>query len=451
MTTVLSMNIKRCYYFAGLCMLATATASAETPLGTLVDRIAAKVDNQIILQSELEIAAKQYLQQGAQETPNLKCEVLRKLILDKALLTKAKQDGVGVTKKQLTQQLDQTIQYWMAQAGSEKALVQSLGKPIAEIKNDLRERVREQMTIDEARRKVAGSVSVTPKEVKSFFKSLSSQARPLYPTEVVVRQIVQYPQVGQQEKEAVIAQLKALKLRLQNGESFEKLAQEYSQDPGSAPHGGGLGFWRPGELAAAYEATALALQPGEVSEPVETQFGFHLIQLIARENSQYNSRHILLKPNPEVLDIEVAKASLAKLRTSILTGKCTFEEAAKNSSDDTATALVGGLLTGKRGEIQMTIDELPSDIFFVVEQLASGSISEPVEFTASGDKKATRILLVEEKIPAHQANLTQDYEKIKRILIEKKRASAFQTWLEAAQASVSITVAPEYQNCELLK
>ncbi|MEL6607093.1 MAG: peptidylprolyl isomerase, partial [Bacteroidota bacterium] len=373
------------------------------------------------------------------------------LILDKALLAKAKQEGITTAKEQLAQRLEQTIRYLVAQAGSEEALAQSSGKSITALKSELREKLQEQIMIKEVRGQVIKNISATPQEVKSFFETLSVQERPFYPTEVVVRQIVQYPQISEREKAALCEQLAAFRTRIQQGESFEALAREHSQDPGSASKGGEIGFWRLGELAPEYEAAALALEPDELSQPVNTQFGFHLIQLIAREGDRYNSRHILFKPSPEVVDIEVAKTSLTQLRDAILAGKLTFEEAAKTSSEDTTTASAGGLITGKQGEIRMAIDDLSPDVFFAVEQLAQGSISKPVEFTTPDNRQAARILLLEEKRPAHEASLDQDYTKIQELLINKKRVTAFQAWLKDVQASVSIKVAPEYRNCEMLK
>lgn len=445
------MNIKRSYCLLGLCLLLTSIAKAQPAQGTLVEKIVANVDNQIILQSELEIAYQQYLLQGAQEKPDLKCEVLGHLVLRKALLAKAKQEGIVIEKEQLVRQLDQTLRYWVEQAGSEKALVKSSGKSIKDIENELRERIREQMMVENLRRQAIAHISATPQEVSTFFEAMPSQERPYYPAEVEVRQLVRYPQANQQKKDALLGKLRSLKVRLQNGESFESLAREYSQDSGSASRGGEIGFWRLGELAPEYEAAALALQPSEISEPIESEFGFHLIQLIAHEGDRYNSRHILLRPNLEALDIEVAKAYLTQLRSSILAGKLTFEEAAKTFSEDTETAAAGGLITREQGKKRIAIDDLPPDVFFAIEQFMPGDISEPVEFTTSDNRQAARLLLLKAKRPAHEANLSQDYAKIQQLLVQKKRENVLQAWLKEVQASVSIKVAPEYQNCELLK
>ena len=444
------MNIKRSCYLIGICISLAYTAVAQQSSGTLVDKIVAKIDNQIILQSELEAAYQQYLSRGGQEAPDVKCELLGELMLKKALLAKAKQQGI-VVKREVAQALTERMRYLVQQVGSEEGLAQYLGKPIKEIKRELRAKLKEKLLYDRMHSQIIKDVTVTPQEVKDFFEGLPVQERPYYPAEVVVRQIVQYPQVSSKEKDALIAQLKALKVRLQNGERFEDLARAYSQDPGSASQGGALGFWRLGELAPEYEAAALALQPGEVSDPVVTQFGIHLIQLTAQEQDRYDSRHILLRPDPEHLDIAATKASLTQLRAAILAGKLTFEQAAQTYSKDTLTAARGGLVIGKYNTAKMAIDDLPSDIFFAIEQLAPGDISEPVVFTTPDNQEAIRVLLLEEKVAPHQASLVQDYVKIQQYLINEKRETALQAWFEGIKTSASIEVAPEYQHCDLFR
>lgn len=445
------MNTKQKYYLVVLCFALARIALAAPSQGTLLDKIIANVDNQIILQSELETSYQQYLRQGGKEVPELKCMMLEQLILNKMFLAKAKQEGVLVEKETIAEAFRDKMQYLLAQVGSEAKLVQYWGKPIEEIQSEVREKIKEQLMLDKMRAQLIKDIAVTPQEVKEFFEALPEQKRTYYPAEVAVRQIVRYPQVSQQEQDALIARLQALKVRLQNGEDFEVLAQEYSQDPGSALQGGDLGFWRLGELDPAYEAAALALQPGEISDPVATQFGCHLIQLIVWEKDRYNSRHILLKYNLEGLDIEAAKTQLAQLRATILAGEITFEQAAIKSSEDPLTASSGGLLAGEDGGARVLVDDLPSDVYFAIEQLAPGAISEPMLFTTANGREAVRIIYLEEKIAPHQINLAQDYAKIQQLLINKKRTTTLQAWLERVKASASIHVAPEYQNCTLLR
>ena len=444
------MNIKLQHCFPAISLL-LCTALTPPPTGTLVDRVVAQVDDSIILQSELDIAQEHYLLQGGQEEPNLKCKVLEHMLLNKLLLAKARESGISLSQEEVNQELKHRMSYLVTELGSEAALVEYWGKPLSAIKNELREKLRDQLMLERMRAQVIREVTTTPQEVKEFFEALSPHEHPYYPAQVTIKQIVRYPQISQQEKDTLRQQLLTFKRRIESGESFEALAQKYSQDPGSAAQGGALGFWRLGELAPAYEATALALKPGQISEPVSTQFGLHLIQLIARDKDRYNSRHILLRPNPALLDFEAAKAYLSKLRTTVLEETTTFEQAAREFSEDIVTAPKGGLLTGEKGGNRTPVDELPSELFFIIEEQPVGTISAPMQFTTSDQQQAVRILLLQEKIPPHQANLVQDYDKIHQLLVDKKRASALQAWFDRIKADAFIQVAPEYQLCELLK
>ena len=443
------MNIKQKCCLAVLCLAFVSAALADPLQETVLDKIIANVDNHVILQSELENAYQQYVSQNKKNSPDLRCKILEQLIINKMLLSKAKQEGVLANKETIAQALSSSIQDLLEQAGSEVKLVQSCGKSMQEIRKEIKEKLEEQMVLSNMRAQLIKGISVTPQEVKEFFEALPSQQKPYYPAEVVVRQIVQYPPVGSQAKDTLIAQLQSLKVRLQNGEDFEVLAQEYSQDLGSASQGGDIGFWRLGELVPAYEEAALSLEPGEVSDPVITEFGFHLIQLIAREEDRYNSRHILLKSNPAMLDIEAAKTQLAQLRADILANKTTFVQAAIDFSEDPSTAPIGGLLTSKGGGGKMLIDDLPPDVYFIVEELAPGAISDPMLLSEVNGRDAVRILFLEEKVAPHQANLAQDYAKIQQMLVEQKSTTALTTWFEGVQKNASIRVVPEYQHCVL--
>jgi peptidyl-prolyl cis-trans isomerase SurA len=444
------MNIKKKCCLAVLCLAFVNNIILANPLQeTVLDKIIVNVDNHIILQSELENAYQQYLSQAEGDIPDLRCKILEQLIIKQMLLSKAKQEGVLVNKEAMAQALSSNMQDLLAQAGSEARLVQSWGKSIQEIRKEVKEKLEEQMVLSNMRSQLIKGISVTPQEVKDFFEALPAQQKPYYPAEVVVRQIVQYSRVGLQAIDTLIAQLQSLKVRLQNGEDFEVLAQEYSQDLGSASQGGDIGFWRLGELVPAYEKAALALEPGEVSDPVITEFGYHLIQLIAREEDRYSSRHILLKSNPLMLDIEAAKTKLAQLRADILANKTTFVQAAIDFSEDPSTAPIGGLLTSKSGGGKILIDDLPPDVYFIVAELAPGTISDPVLLSEANGRDAVRILFLEEKVAPHQASLAQDYAKIQQMLIEQRSNTVLTTWFESVQKKVSIRIVPEYQHCVL--
>lgn len=414
---------------------------------TLLDKIIARVDDQIVLKSELETACQQYLAQGGDEVPDLPCRVLAQIIMGKVLFVKAKQADIPIAEEVVSKTLDDRMRDLLVQFGSETALVRHWGKPIGVIRGEVKAKVREQFLMDSMYARLFADVSATPREVRSFFESLSPHERPYYPASVVVRQIVKYPQVDQREIDTLVAQLGELKVRLHNGEDFEVLAQAYAQGLDGVVLQGE--DWEPGELLPAYEAAALTLQPGEVSDPVVTESGVYLIQLIARGHDRHSSRHILLKPQ---LHIEAAKTQLNQLREDIMAGRVTFVQAAKEYSDDLSSQSVGGLLTTQQDDAgSVFVDDLPSDVFFAIEQMVPGDVSSPIMAITSDHREAVRILLLEEKIPPHRADLAQDYAKVRQLLIEQKQAAAVQDSFEALKADTFIEVASEYQDSLFLQ
>lgn len=444
------MSIQRVVVKIILAIGLANSAIAEPQQGTLVDKIIARVDDQIILQSELEAALQQCQAQGMASGLDLKRRVLAGMLEHKMLLARAQAEGVSVEKVLIEDNYNREMQELLAQLGSEAAIAQRMGKPIQAFKEKLKKISQERLIIEQMQKKILGDLFVTPREVQAFFDALPVASIPYYPAEVEVRQIVCYPTPSQQDKAAIIEQLQVLKARTQAGEKFEKLAKQHSEDEHTASRSGELGFRRLGELAPAYEAAVLALKPGEISGPVETPSGFHLIQLIERQKDHHNTRHILIRPSASATSLQETAAHLDSIRTSILVGHTTFEEAAQQYSQDIATAPQGGLLTSAHGGARMPIDDLPTEVFFAINKLASGTITEPATVTVAPDKQAVRILYLKEKVPPHPANLQQDYDKIAQMALAAKRAAALKEWLQNTQAEVFIKVDPAYQDCAIL-
>jgi peptidyl-prolyl cis-trans isomerase SurA len=434
-----------------LCFGEIGAQPQNTPANKLLDKIVASVDGQIILQSELDREYEYYEAQGGPKVANLKCKILEGLLINKMLLARAELEGEVASKEEINRVFAYRMQNFINQAGSEEKLEQYAGKPIQSFKEELRKFLKEQLTIDKMRHKITDDMIITPAEVKKYFQEASANELPYYPTAVEVRQIVRYPKIGQHDKTAILERLQALKVRIQAGEDFGQLAKQYSEDAGSAGSGGEVGFWRIGELAPAYEAAALALQPNELSEPIETQFGFHLIQLIDRQKDRYNSRHILLKATISKPAIQEAEVELDSIRTVILEKKISFEKAAIEYSEDPITAYRGGLLTNESQEVKISIEALSSDIFFMVEKLQPGEISAVSEFNAPTGKQAIRIVYLKERIPAHQANLQQDYDQIYQMALNAKKELALSKWFKEVKDEATLNIDPAYQGCGMLK
>ena len=424
------------------------------PVGrTMVDGIIAKVDNQIVLKSDLEGIYGQELERAAGKPlpPDTKCKILQSLALNKLLLAKAETDSVVVEDTQVKSELERRMGYFVQQIGSEKKLEEYYGKPLKQIKDELRTQVKEQLVQQKMQDQIAGKVSVTPREVRQYFSRMPKDSLPYYSSEVEVGQIVKVAQVNNKVKQATQAKLNELRARILAGEDFATLAKQFSQDPGSAVEGGYLGFFKRRELVPEYEAAALRLEPGGISPVVESQFGFHLIQLIERKGDSYSSRHILLKPETGTADTGEASQQLARLRLKILGDTLTFAKAAKDNSDDKLTSGNGGLIQNRRdASTYLPLDQLDPAIFFTIDTMKVGSISPPLPYRTEDGKDAVRILYLKSNSAPHQANLDDDYQKIAAAALNQKKNKALDAWFALNRGTVYLEVDPEYAGCQLL-
>ncbi|PTX15123.1 periplasmic chaperone for outer membrane proteins SurA [Pontibacter mucosus] len=435
--------------FAALCLI-VSSAHAQAPVQQVqVDGIIAKVDNHVILRSDLEFGYLQYLAQSKQQpSEDLKCQIFTSLLQDKLLLARAEIDSITVEEVMVTAELDDRINYLASQVGGTERLEQYYNKSLRQLKDELRKTVREQMVMEKMQREITSKVSVTPKEIKRYFNNIPKDSLPYFSTEVEIGQIVNHAEIGREQKQAARQQLEELRKRILAGEDFATLAKQYSQDPGSAQDGGELGFFKKKELVPEYEAAALRLEPGGISNVIESQFGFHLIQLIERRGQEFNTRHILIKPATATVDIKAAVTELDSVRSLIVSDSLTFAQAAKEYSDDTNTKDNGGMLTSRAtGTTYIPMDQVDPAIFFVIDTLEVGEISKPVAFTTPDGKDAARILYLKSKTPPHLANLTDDYQKIANAALAQKRSSAVSDWFKKNVNTVYIEIDPQYEEC----
>ncbi|MCJ8163955.1 peptidylprolyl isomerase [Pontibacter sp. E15-1] len=436
--------------FVAICLMVFSSAlHAQAPVQRKVDGIIAKVDNYIVLRSDVEFGYLQYLQQSKQQ-PNeeLKCDIFRSLLQDKLLLARAEIDSVVVDEPMVADQLNRRIQYLAGQVGGVERLEQYYNKSINQLKEELRRTVREQMVMEKMQQEISGKVVVTPKEIRKYFNSIPTDSLPYFSSEVELGQIVKFAAVSKTQKQAAREQLEALRARIVAGEDFQTLAKQFSQDPGSAQAGGELGFFKKKELVPEYEAAALRLEPGGMSNVIESQFGFHLIQLIERRGQEFNTRHILIKPATATVDVQEAATELDSIRTLILNDSLTFAKAAKDFSDDKTTKDNGGMMrNGSSGGTYISMDQVDPSIFFVIDTMTVGDISRPIPFTTEDGKQAMRIIYLKGKSKPHLANLKDDYQRISTAALSEKRGKAVDEWFRKNIGTVFIEIDPEYQDC----
>ncbi|WP_299984812.1 peptidylprolyl isomerase [uncultured Pontibacter sp.] len=438
-----------------LSLITVFTATAQAPTQKKLDGIIAKVDNHVILRSELEFSYLQYLaqnkQQPSEQNEPLKCEILKSMVQEKLLLARAEIDSVVVEEAAVTGELNRRIDYLASQVGGTERLEQYYKKSIKQLRDELRRTVRNQMVSEKMQRDITEKVTVTPKEVRRYFNQIPADSLPYFSSEVQLSHIVKYAEVSRQQKQAARQQLEALRERIVAGEDFATLAREYSQDPGSAEAGGELGFFKKKELVPEYEAAALRLEPGQMSNVIESMFGFHLIQMIERKGQEFNTRHILIKPATARVDVQDAIAALDSVRTLIVNDSISFAKAAKDFSDDKNTKDNGGTLMSRiTGSSYIPMDEVEPGIFFVIDTMKVGDVSKPVSFTTPDGREAARIIQLRYKSSPHLANLRDDYQKIAAAALAQKRDKAVDEWFRKNIDTVFIEIDPDYDRCKVL-
>ncbi|WP_420147867.1 peptidylprolyl isomerase [Spirosoma sp.] len=414
-----------------------------------LNKIIAKVDNYYVLRSDLEEAYQSYV--GQNQTPPQKCQLLESLVINKMMLAKAEIDSVVVEEKLVDSELDQRMQYMIQQFGSEKNIVEAYGKSLEMLKSELRQQVKDQKIVQKMQSKITTDVKVTPRDVRKFFDAIPKDSLPYMPAEVEVGQIVRFAKPTKEQKDVLRQRLLDLKKRVEAGEDFAKLAKENSEDVGSAQNGGDLGFAKRGMMVAPFEGAALKLKPNELSDVVESDFGLHLIQLLETRGAEYHARHILLRPDYNRLDLTGPTHYLDSLRNLIQIDSLKFDKAAKDFSEDKATADAGGLLRDPQtGGSRLAMDgTMEYALFQMLDTMTVTSISKPLPYRTEDGKSAMRILYFKSKQPPHTADYSKDFEKLQTIVLQNKKNRAIDDWFRKSVSDVYITVDPEFQNCRI--
>ncbi len=418
--------------------------------GVVVDEIIGRVDDYIVLRSELESTYLEILSRGERISGNTKCSVLKDLITNKLLVAKAEIDSVIVEDAQVDQELNSRMAIIINQIGSEEEIEKYYNKTIAEFKKELFDDIKEQLVVRKMRQEILSDVTVSPEEVKDFYNEVPKDSLPYFSTQVKVSQIVKIPEVGKEQKDKTRSELLKIRDRVLNGESFEILATLYSQDPGSAQSGGNLGFVGRGMFQPEFEAAVFKLKEGEVSMPVETEFGFHLIQLIEKRGNLFNSRHILLQPEFSDADIQKTLVFLDSLKNLAYSDSISFEELAREHSDDKFTSSFGGYFTDAMGSEKVLVEELDPVVFFTIDSMNVGQISIPFESRTDDGQLAYKLIFYKEKIPPHLGNLEEDYQRFRNFTLNRKQGAELDEWFEKARKEVFINIEPEFNSCNIV-
>ena len=413
-----------------------------------IDKIIAIVGDKAILLSEIESQAMQMEQQATVKDSNLRCNVLEDIIIQKLLLNQAEKDSVVVSDAQVDGELSKKIRYFVGQIGSIEKLEAYLGKSIVQIKDDFRERIRDQLVVQQMQGKIAGDVKVSPAEVRAYFETIPADSIPFIESEIQVAQILKKPPINQAERERVRKELQDIRQKIVDGRSFASMAAFYSEDVVSAAKGGELGFVGRGDLVPEFEATAFALKGKDISDIIETMYGFHIIQLIERRGETINVRHILISPKASANDLEFARIKLDSISEVIRLGRMSFEDAALKFSDDADTKNNGGLLINPgSGSTWFEVSQMDQSLFFVVDKMKIGELSDPVPVRIGEKKESYRIVSLKARTEPHRANLKQDYQRILLAAENEKKEKLVRDWIERKRQSFFIKIDPEFSDC----
>ncbi len=419
-----------------------------TAQDTIIDGIVAIVGGHMILKSDLET---QYLQFRAQgnitgSPQRVKCQIFENMLFMKLLFHQSEVDSITVTETQVETEMDRRMRYFIAQAGSPERLEEYYHKSLLEIKAEMHDVIEEQMLVEQEQNKITEKVVVTPAEVKAYFRKIPKDSVPEINAEVEIGIITREPAITEVERTIAKDQLAGFKERVNKGDDFATLAILYSEDPVSAKQGGELGMFQRGDMRPQFEAAAFKLKPGEVSEIVETEDGYHLIQLIERRGDFINVRHILVQPKVSPIELNNAKLFLDSIATIIQANEITFDKAVILYSDDPNKNNGGMLINPASGNTKFEIGEVDPKIFFVIDKLKEGEISTPVKWEERGTRHF-RIYYLKSRSTPHYANLEEDYARIQQWTLDKKKLAVIEKWIDNKAEETYIEVMSPYKEC----
>ena len=403
------------------------------PQKAVADKIIAVVGDRIILYSDIKNSVADIARQGGDVPADAECLITEQAIVSKVLMLQAEKDSLPVTEEEIEAELDQRIRYYVNQLGTKEILEQYAGKSVYQIKEDARESVRERKLAEAMQQKIVSGVKITPTEVKVFFDKIPKDSLPFFESELEVCQVVIYPKASHELEQYIVTEMNNYKKQIESKlTTFEQLAKRVSEGEDVSIRGREFQVnrndksWDP-----VFLSTAFRLKPGEISAPVKSKFGFHLIQMVERNGDDAIVRHILRIPPITEAEISQAKSKLDTVRSKIVAGSLGFNEAATKYSDDESAKFTGPCILNRDGSPYITIDQLDKDMVASISKMNIGDISQPVAFTGDQNKKGVRIIFLKSRSEPHRMNLRDDYSKISQMALEEKKGLVLDKWMKA--------------------
>jgi len=421
----------------------------------VADKIIGAVGDKYILKSDIDNAIADYKRQAQGQEgaiiPTV-CQVLEGQLIRKALVLQSEKDSLVVTDEEVENMIDTKIRRFIAEFGSKEALEEIAGKSIFQLKDDFRTPIKEQKLAQDMQEKIVEKIKITPNEVRFFYNKIPVDSLPLYESEVSIAQIIIHPKANRDIEEYVISQLLGYRKQVEAGiNTFDQLVKLYSEDPGAKENLGQYNLNRnERNFDPAFMAGSFRLKDGQISAPIKSKFGYHLIQLISRSGDDAVVKHILRIPPITNDEINDTKHLLDSLKKEVLAGKLIFGEAVNKYSDDEGSKFSGGSITGNDGSAYVNLDQLDKDMIMVVKNMKPGEISEPQVYVDERGRKTVRLIYFKERSAPHKENLKEDYNRVSVRALEEKKAKAMETWFKEHINNYYIYLDPEYNACKEL-
>lgn len=431
------------------CVLSNIALYAQND--NIIDEVIWVIGDQAILKSEVEEQRMDALYRNEKMDGDPYCFIPEQIAIQKLFLNQAKIDSIDVSEAEISQQVEARVSYFITQIGSKEKMEEYFRKPTVKIREAMRDIVRDQLTVQAMQRKIVGEIKITPTEVRKYYDKIPTDSLPYIPTQVEVQVVTLEPQPTLQEVDEVKAKLRTFTEQINNAEfDFSTLARMYSEDVESAKRGGELGFMGKAQLVPEFANVAFSLQnPRRVSQIVESEYGFHIIQLIERRGDKANFRHILLKPKIETKAINDALSKLDSIGSDIQKGEFSFEEAALYISQDKDSRNNNGLMVNqKTGTSRFEMQDLPQEIAKIADNMQPGEISKAIVTTNAKQKPVCMLVKLKARYPGHKANVSADYQELKEIVRSIKTEEVINDWIKEKQRTTYIRISPNWSNCD---
>lgn len=441
------VNIIFCFFF--LFMSAHVNAQVKK---VLADKIVGTVGDKFILKSDIEntlLDMKRQTQGEENVILPTACQIVEQQLIRKALVLQAEKDSLLVTEEEVENAIDGKIRMFLQQFGSKEVLEEVAGRSIFQLKEDFRTQIKEQKLSENMQEKIVDKIKITPFEVRAFYNKIPVDSLPLYESEVSIAEIIVHPKANRDIEEYVIKQLSDYRKQIESGISkFDQLVKLYSEDPSAKENLGQFNInrnektWDPAFMAGSFR-----LKEGQISAPIKSKFGYHIIQLVSRSGDDAVVKHILRIPPITKDEINDTKKLLDSIRKEILANKMTFGEAVNKYSDDDGSKFSGGAITSSDGSSYVNIDQLDKDMVVMLKNLKPGDISEPQVYQDERGRQTIRLIYFKERTAPHKENLREDYNRVSQRALEEKKSKQMESWFKEHIPNYYIFVDAEYRGC----